>query len=184
MTDILNFTAVHAGGGLWGLAAACLFSRTGVVYAIANSLSGHDSNVRFAFAQLGWNLVCALAIIIWSAVIMVPVFWTLKKIGKFRVSPEVEVKGLDIFKHGEAAYPIMAYGHGWAEDLQATQSHKKSFSALAEISIEELANAYERKTSVLPKFDSRKLSFYHNSQRYEHPEGHQIDLQLNGNAKV
>lgn len=46
---------------------------------------------------------------------MIPVFIFLKKIGKFRVPREVEIKGLDIFKHGEAAYPLAAYGHGWEE---------------------------------------------------------------------
>ena len=30
-----------------------------------------------------------------------------------RVPREVEIRGLDIFKHGEAAYPVTAYGHGW-----------------------------------------------------------------------
>jgi Amt family ammonium transporter len=33
-----------------------------------------------------------------------------------RVSDEVESKGLDIFKHGEPAYPVVAYGHGWQDD--------------------------------------------------------------------
>jgi hypothetical protein len=40
--------------------------------------------------------------------------------------------GLDIFKHGEAAYPIVAYGHGWEESAtmntylrRLSQSHGK-----------------------------------------------------------
>jgi hypothetical protein len=32
-----------------------------------------------------------------------------------RVPREVEIRGLDIFKHGEAAYPLTAYGHGWGD---------------------------------------------------------------------
>lgn len=180
--DPLDAFAVHAGGGLWGLIGACLFARNGLLYNFIDFLGGHESHLTLAFAQLGWQLLCALAIIVWSALLMIPVFWILKKIGKFRVPPEVEIKGLDIYKHGEAAYPIHAYGHGW-DDISVTDGHKKSFSALAEISIEELANAYERKTSVLPKVDTRKLSFYHNRQRYEHPEHHQINMK-NGNTVI
>lgn len=28
---------------------------------------------------------------------------------------DVERKGIDIWKHGEEAYPLAAYGHGWDE---------------------------------------------------------------------
>lgn len=48
--------------------------------------------------QFGWTLVCSLAIILWSSITMIPIFLFLKKIGKLRVSEEVEVKGLDIYK--------------------------------------------------------------------------------------
>ena len=27
-------------------------------------------------------------------------------------------QGLDIAKHGEAAYPLSAYGHGWEEEVE------------------------------------------------------------------
>ena len=30
-----------------------------------------------------------------------------------RVELDIEVRGLDIKKHGEPAYPTAAYGHGW-----------------------------------------------------------------------
>uniref|UniRef100_A0A7E4VIB5 Beta_helix domain-containing protein n=1 Tax=Panagrellus redivivus TaxID=6233 RepID=A0A7E4VIB5_PANRE len=52
-----------------------------------------------------------------------------------------------------------------------------------EISIEELADAYERKTSVLPRIDTRKLSFYHNRDRFEHPEKH-MQAMNNGTSPV
>ena len=31
----------------------------------------------------------------------------------FRVEEDIEIRGLDIKKHGEPAYPTAAYGHGW-----------------------------------------------------------------------
>ena len=37
----------------------------------------------------------------------------IKLISFLRVSEEIEIKGLDIKKHGEPAYPTAAYGHGW-----------------------------------------------------------------------
>ncbi len=36
---------------------------------------------------------------------MVPFFMLLKKVGLFRVSPEVEAQGLDVSHHGGSAYP-------------------------------------------------------------------------------
>lgn len=171
--DPLDAFAVHAGGGLWGLISVCIISRDGIAYSIVDAINGDGSHVGPAFAQLGWNLLSALSIITWSTVTIIPIFLTLKKLNIFRVPPEVEIKGLDIYKHGEAAYPIHAYGHGWDE---ITSPVGKKISTLAEVSIEELAEAYERKTSVLPAIDSRKISFYHNRDRFEHPENHQVAL--------
>lgn len=45
---------------------------------------------------------------------MWPLFVALKSLGKLRVTETVERSGLDYFKHGESAYPINAYGHGWS----------------------------------------------------------------------
>ena len=51
--------------------------------------------------QVGWQMICAVAIITWSALWMWPIFLFLKKIGKMRVSREVELNGLAIYKHGD-----------------------------------------------------------------------------------
>ncbi|KAH7730633.1 Protein AMT-4 [Aphelenchoides avenae] len=108
--DPLDSFAVHAGGGLWGLIAVCVVGERGIIFSLTDG-----SLFLHAIAQLGWNIISALSIVVWSTVTMIPVFIFLKKIGKFRVPREVEIKGLDIFKHGEAAYPLAAYGHGWEE---------------------------------------------------------------------
>ena len=31
-------------------------------------------------------------------------------------------QGLDIAKHGEAAYPLSAYGHGWEEEVENSEN--------------------------------------------------------------
>ncbi|CAK5077079.1 unnamed protein product [Meloidogyne enterolobii] len=94
--DPLDAFAVHFGGGLWGLI------------------------IKFdeALWQLCWQSVCAVAIIVWSALVLTPAFLILKAFGKMRVPREVEIRGLDKFKHGEAAYPLTAYGHGWGDGTE------------------------------------------------------------------
>ncbi|XP_014669407.1 PREDICTED: putative ammonium transporter 1 [Priapulus caudatus] len=104
--DPLDATAVHLGGGMWGILAAPILSRdTGIVF----QWSTHS------FYQLAWNIVGLLAIAGWTAVWSIFMFGGLKCMGILRVSREIESKGLDIPKHGEAAYPVEAYGHGWGE---------------------------------------------------------------------
>lgn len=71
--------------------------------------------------------MCALAIVTWSILWMWPIFALLRKIGKLRVSAEVEINGLDIYKHGESAYPLHAYGHGW-HDFEAAPDSKINHS--------------------------------------------------------
>ena len=39
--------------------------------------------------------------------------WNRWKAGFLRVELDTEIRGLDIKKHGEPAYPTAAYGHGW-----------------------------------------------------------------------
>uniref|UniRef100_A0A7E4UWA3 Ammonium_transp domain-containing protein n=1 Tax=Panagrellus redivivus TaxID=6233 RepID=A0A7E4UWA3_PANRE len=175
--DPLDAFAVHAGGGFWGLMSVTIISKKGILYAIGDEVDGTYHWCDQAFAQFGWQLVCAIAIVLWSVGTMAPVFLGLKKIGKLRVLPEVEIKGLDIYKHGEAAYPIHAYGHGWDDIIEEDGSRVRAFSEKAEFSIEELASAYDRRTSVIPNANSRRLSYFHNPKRYEHPGLHQKALQ-------
>ncbi|KAK0396555.1 hypothetical protein QR680_001765 [Steinernema hermaphroditum] len=165
--DPLDAFAVHAGGGLWGLFAVCIISKDGVAYGIADLIYGSDDvSASQAFAQLGWNMLCAVAIVLWSSLTMIPVFLLLKKMNKLRVPEEIETKGLDIYKHGEAAYPLHAYGHGWDEFEQVADSRRK-ISQNVEMSLEELAAVYDRQTS-----DRTAPPGYHNPSFYEHPEHH------------
>ncbi|CAL4140037.1 unnamed protein product, partial [Meganyctiphanes norvegica] len=96
--DPLDAVAVHAGGGLWGLIAVALFKPDGIFFA------GEHSG-----QTLGWNLAGALSITVWTGAISVVMFGSLKYFGWLRVSQEIEEKGLDLAKHGEAAYPAKAW---------------------------------------------------------------------------
>ena len=37
-------------------------------------------------------------------------------------------QGLDIYKHGEPAYPLVAYGHGWEENDQEQLARVRQLS--------------------------------------------------------
>uniref|UniRef100_A0A914DAK4 Ammonium transporter AmtB-like domain-containing protein n=1 Tax=Acrobeloides nanus TaxID=290746 RepID=A0A914DAK4_9BILA len=110
--DPLDVFAVHFGAGFWGLISVCIIGEKGIFYGFLYE----DVSLKHAFIQLGWQMICATAIILWSAVCGLIMFIGLKKLGVLRVSSEVELKGLDIKNHGEAAYPLSAYGHGWNEN--------------------------------------------------------------------
>ncbi|CAI2356900.1 unnamed protein product [Caenorhabditis sp. 36 PRJEB53466] len=170
--DPLDAFAVHAGGGLWGLTSVAIIGHDGVVYAIANTIGGANNGgdqISQAFAQLGWQWVCAIAIVAWSFLWMWPIFGVLKKIGKLRVSAEVEINGLDIYKHGESAYPLHAYGHGWHdfEKAPSTSGHhskhlpvgrkNRIMSVHPEMSLEQLASVYERSGSVTESDQPKRL---------------------------
>ncbi|CAJ0939510.1 unnamed protein product, partial [Mesorhabditis belari] len=164
LAGMVSAFAVHAGGGSWGLFAACLVSHKGICYAVSNAITGHGWQ-WLPVAQLFWQIVCAFAIITWSFATMVPVFLLLKKYGKLRVPAEIEIKGLDIYKHGEAAYPLHAYGHGW-DEFEPIRTTKKISVLNPEISLEQLASAYDAM--------SHKKSVYHNPSGFEHPELHGV----------
>jgi Amt family ammonium transporter len=68
-----------------------------------------------------WNWIGALSIIAWVVVTMSPVFLSMRWLKVLRVSDEIETKGLDMAKHGEPAYPLVAYGHGWNENSRTPQ---------------------------------------------------------------
>ncbi|CAO4385306.1 unnamed protein product [Caenorhabditis nigoni] len=179
--DPLDAFAVHAGGGFWGLMSSSIISHGGVVYALADAVSGAENSgdhLSQAFAQLGWQMICALAIVVWSVSFMFPIFWLLKKTGKLRVSEEVEINGLDVFKHGEMAYPLRAYGHGWhdferANKIQAFSSkitvgegkNTRIMKIHPEMSIEQLASVYDRSGNIIPMPKKSRTLFTNPSER-------------------
>jgi len=146
--DPLDAVAVHACGGLWGVLIAPVLMRTGIVYGggastfirlIAPRRAGHDGEMGDALLQLLWNVIGAVAIVVWTVLTAGPMFFALKACNILRVSKDVEIKGearqypfsikhspgLDIYKHGEPAYPLVAYGHGWGEDEESKARVRK-----------------------------------------------------------
>ncbi|XP_022082672.1 putative ammonium transporter 1 [Acanthaster planci] len=105
--DPLDAVAVHLGGGLWGVFSVPILGfETGVVFAWN----------QVAFMNLGWNALGAVAIICWTGILSAILFGLMRLLGVLRVSSEIEEKGLDIAKHGESAYPLSSYGHGWSSE--------------------------------------------------------------------
>ncbi|KAK3591878.1 hypothetical protein CHS0354_005081 [Potamilus streckersoni] len=115
--DPLDATAVHVGGGLWGALAVPFFSYEYGILFKWNKRSGY---------HLAWQLAGMASIFAWTSSLCFIMFFTLRKLGILRVSFEYEIKGLDIPKHGEAAYPAESYGHGWGEKGDALAGLVKS----------------------------------------------------------
>jgi Amt family ammonium transporter len=108
--DPADCVGVHFGGGIWGvLSVAFLKNDTGI-------LMNWD---RRSGIILGWQLAGICTIITWTGCLSGTMFAILKKTGLFRVSEEMERKGLDVPKHGSPAFPWESYGHGHVETIFA-----------------------------------------------------------------
>ncbi|XP_063221488.1 putative ammonium transporter 1 [Bacillus rossius redtenbacheri] len=105
--DPLDAVAVHLGGGFWGLMAASIFSRSGLVY---------GATTRSAML-LVYRLVGAAAIFLWSGAACCVMFWILSAFDVLRVSEDHELQGLDVAMHGEVAYPPTS----WEPDFRVAQ---------------------------------------------------------------
>ncbi|KAI8781072.1 ammonium transporter 1 [Biomphalaria glabrata] len=106
--DPVDAVAVHFGGGTWGvIAAAFLKYDTGV-------LMSWD---RRSGLILAWQLVGFSSIALWTGFICLIMFGSLKFAGILRVPKDIEIKGLDIPRHNEPAYPLETYGHGHLEKI-------------------------------------------------------------------
>jgi len=114
--DPLDAIAVHAFCGMWGMIGTAAFADPNVVTDAAGTLDfgepgRNDVQRDYGFilggggSLLAAHLVYILAIVAWSMGLMTPFFFILKKLGQFRVAPEVEAAGLDVSHHGGSAYP-------------------------------------------------------------------------------
>ncbi|XP_052801078.1 putative ammonium transporter 1 isoform X2 [Mya arenaria] len=106
--DPLDAVAVHYGGGSWGvIALAFLHKEQGI-------LMNWDQRSGLVFA---WQLAGLAVITAWAGLMSLLMFGTLRLFKALRVPEDIEVRGLDIPKHNEPAYPVEAYGHGHIEKI-------------------------------------------------------------------
>jgi len=94
--DSLDAFGIHGIGGMVGAIG------TAVVY--APSLGGPGAADYAIGAKLLVQIQAVLVTIIWASVGTVIAILIAKALTGLRVSPEVEVEGLDIGEHGERAY--------------------------------------------------------------------------------
>ena len=98
--DPVGAVSVHGVCGLWGVISVGLFS--------SDAASGVAPGLFFdgGFGQLGVQLLGALALVAWAAVLGLLLFGVLKAIGILRAGAKDEVTGLDATEHGlPSAYP-------------------------------------------------------------------------------
>lgn len=72
---------------------------------ISTCSNGRSLTCDHQLYVLLWNFIGATAIIGWSGITSGILFASLKYIGMLRVDEDTELRGLDIKKHGESAYP-------------------------------------------------------------------------------
>jgi len=106
LDDPIDAVSVHGAAGLFGLLIAPFFT---------------------GFESLAYNFIGAAAIILWSALWSVIIFYPLSWLKLLRIPEEMELQGIDIAKHGEAAYPASA----WEEDQYAETSGVPSHMRVA-----------------------------------------------------
>ncbi|CBY33702.1 unnamed protein product [Oikopleura dioica] len=140
--DPLDAFAVHYGGGVCGILLSPIFAEYGIA-SVPGCVDQEDNFLEtwnaacpanqiiqdqatnifecdyYAYKQWTWNLIGLLAITAWTGAICIVMFGTLWYFDLLRVELDVEIRGLDIKKHGEPGYPTAAYGHGWDEEGSA-----------------------------------------------------------------
>ncbi|BFZ05259.1 hypothetical protein BsWGS_08298 [Bradybaena similaris] len=98
--DPVDAVGVHFSGGITGCIAVAFLSYPDGILMAWDKKSG---------LMLAWQLVGICAVILWSGTLSAILFGAMKGLGIFRLSEEIERKGLDLPIHGEHAYPPEAY---------------------------------------------------------------------------
>lgn len=129
--DPLDAVAVHLGGGIWGVLSAPIFNKdSGILY---------DGGL-LSFRGFGWNLLGVIVIMIWSGSLAFILFLAMNLIGVLRVDKDIELKGLDIPKHGEPAYPLDSYGDGWSEQPDPVKTIPFVHKSTSQLNLAHLQN--------------------------------------------
>jgi ammonium transporter, Amt family len=103
--DPCGAISVHGVCGLWGVLAVGIFA-DGTYGAGWNGVSGGVRGLLYGDpGQLGAQLVMMLANVLWVLGVTVGLFAVIRRFVTIRVSPEVEMEGLDVPEFGAACYP-------------------------------------------------------------------------------
>jgi Amt family ammonium transporter len=94
--DSLDAFGIHGIGGMTGAIG------TGIVFSPALGGPGGDDFVMSA--QVVTQIVAVLTSVVWAGLGTLIAIYMAKAVTGLRVSPQVEVEGLDIGEHGERAY--------------------------------------------------------------------------------
>ena len=111
---------MHGGGGLWGLLAVPFFMSANLSPGQRGIL--FDGHLGHPWTVLGVHLAATLAILAWSMFWAALLFGGLAWRGWLRVSTDMEVQGMDLVKHGEAAYPAGAWVEGQYNNSNSAQT--------------------------------------------------------------
>lgn len=109
--DPLEAFPIHGACGVWGLIATGLFSVRRFV-----EISRKEEGQPVLFGAfyggggklLGANIAGALIVIVWTSTLIGALFLGMKRLKILRISPEEELIGNDVCKHGGAAYHVEA----------------------------------------------------------------------------
>lgn len=106
--DPLEAFPIHGATGTWGTIAVGLFNRK-QYQEVAGLETPHFGGFYGGGGRLlGANLLAVVVVAAWTVVLIAPLFFFMNALGILRISPEEEIIGNDVSKHGGVAYPIDA----------------------------------------------------------------------------
>jgi Amt family ammonium transporter len=104
--DPVGAVSVHGFAGVWGVLSVGLFAtQAGVLDHTGVESASYGLLLGGGVEQLGIQALGAASIIAWTCVTSGVLFLAIKYTVGLRVSPEEELRGLDIDEHGIEAYP-------------------------------------------------------------------------------
>ncbi|KAL1561658.1 Ammonium transporter 1 member 1 [Salvia divinorum] len=129
--DPLEAAQLHGGCGAWGVIFTALFATEEYVNEVYPGRAGRPFGL---FMGGGWRLLAAhlvqiVVIVGWVSVTMGPLFYALHKLRLLRISPEDEMAGMDLTRHGGFAYVY----EDDSRDNGMRNGRAESFPAMASI---------------------------------------------------
>ncbi|KAG1361888.1 ammonium transporter 1 member 2-like [Cocos nucifera] len=120
--DPLEAAQLHGGCGAWGIIFTALFAREKYVNEVYMGRPGRPYGLFMGGGGrlLGAHIVQILVIAGWVSCTMGPLFYALHLIGLLRISPEDEMAGMDLTRHGGSAYVYDAEDPGRGKDGATT----------------------------------------------------------------